>query len=162
MLTLIVAGFFPATTRKDAQPPATTRNFFGMKTFDRFSLKSGKQKAEIHLLTLADQRTDPADQGPRGRKLLSRASWAEVVRSVEEARGQKWAQLAGRHGDPGLALALGIGRRCTGMTQREILRAKTMEESFRANLISQSENWQGAKRLRAFIACLLLSPEKEG
>ena len=33
---------------------------------------------------------------------------------------QSWKEFAGRHGDPGLALALYVGRRCTGMTLRAL------------------------------------------
>lgn len=50
------------------------------------------------------------------RALRARRSWAEVVRAVEKVRGEKWEQFAGRHGDPGRALALYVARRCTGLT----------------------------------------------
>jgi hypothetical protein len=49
-----------------------------------------------------------------------RKSWVEVVRTVERERGEKWAQFAGRHGDPGLAMALWVARRCTGLTLRAL------------------------------------------
>ncbi len=51
----------------------------------------------------------------RGRK-----AWGEVVRAVEKARGEKWKAFARRRGDPGLALTLYVGRRCTGLTLREL------------------------------------------
>ena len=54
------------------------------------------------------------------RELRKRRSWREVVRAVEAARGERWEEFAGRHGDPGLALALYVGRRCTGMTLRAL------------------------------------------
>jgi putative transposase len=54
------------------------------------------------------------------RELRKRKSWSEVVRAVEEARGESWNEFACRHGDPGLALALYVGRRCTGMTLRTL------------------------------------------
>jgi len=53
----------------------------------------------------------------RGRRALrGRSSWVEVVRAVKRARGEPWAQFAGRHGDPGLAMALYVARRRTGLT----------------------------------------------
>jgi len=54
------------------------------------------------------------------RELRKRKSWSDVVRSVEAALGARWDEFAGRHGDPGLALALYLGRRCTGMTLRAL------------------------------------------
>ncbi len=39
---------------------------------------------------------------------------------METARGEKWAQFAHRHGDSGLALALSIARRCTGLRLRAL------------------------------------------
>jgi REP element-mobilizing transposase RayT len=54
------------------------------------------------------------------RALRGRCSWAEVVRAVEKARGEPWAQFAGRRGDPGLAMALYVARRCTGLTLRAL------------------------------------------
>jgi hypothetical protein len=50
-----------------------------------------------------------------GRGLRARRSWGQVVRAVEELRGRKWEQFAGRHGDPGRALALYVAWRCTGL-----------------------------------------------
>lgn len=47
-------------------------------------------------------------------------SWAGVVRAEEEARGEKWEEFAGRHGDAGLAMALYVARRCTGLTLRAL------------------------------------------
>jgi hypothetical protein len=43
-----------------------------------------------------------------------------VVRGLERARGERWAEFAGRHGDPGLAMALYVARRCTGLTLRQL------------------------------------------
>jgi len=54
------------------------------------------------------------------RELRERKSWAEVVQTVEKARGQKWEEFAGRHGDAGLAMALYVARRRTGMTLRAL------------------------------------------
>ena len=54
------------------------------------------------------------------RALRGRRSWAEVVRALERARGERWAEFAGRHGDPGLATALYVARRCTGLTLRQL------------------------------------------
>jgi hypothetical protein len=54
------------------------------------------------------------------RALRGRTSWSEVVRGVEAARGERWAESAGRHGDPGLAMALYLGRRRTGLTLRTL------------------------------------------
>ena len=49
-----------------------------------------------------------------------RTTWSEVVRSLEKARGEPWGEWAGRHGDPGLAMALYVARRRTGLTLREL------------------------------------------
>ena len=49
-----------------------------------------------------------------------RTTWSEVVRSLERARGEPWGEWAGRHGDPGLAMALYVARRRTGLTLREL------------------------------------------
>ncbi len=54
------------------------------------------------------------------RALRGRSSWTEVVQAVEKARGEPWAQFAGRRGDPGLAMALYVARRCTGLTLRAL------------------------------------------
>ena len=43
-----------------------------------------------------------------------------MVRAVERARGERWEAFAARRGDPGLALALYVARRCTGMTLRAL------------------------------------------
>jgi hypothetical protein len=54
------------------------------------------------------------------RAVRGRQSWGQVVRAVERERGEKWAEFAPRRGDPGLALALYVGRRCTGLTLRAL------------------------------------------
>ena len=54
------------------------------------------------------------------RAVRGRRSWGEVVRAVEQVRGEKWEAFASRRGDPGLALALYVGRRCTGLTLRAL------------------------------------------
>jgi putative transposase len=59
-------------------------------------------------------------ESPGRRALRERRSWEDVVRRLEAARGEKWAAFAGRHGDPGLAMALYVGRRCTGLTLRAL------------------------------------------
>jgi hypothetical protein len=51
----------------------------------------------------------------RGRK-----TWGEVVRALEQARGERWEEFAQRRGDPGLALALYVARRSTGLTLRAL------------------------------------------
>jgi len=48
------------------------------------------------------------------RALRVRQRWCDVVRAVERARGQAWEDLASRHGDPALAMALYVARRTTG------------------------------------------------
>jgi len=48
-------------------------------------------------------------------RILFRNGWYHIT-----ARGERWAEFAGRHGDPGLAMALFVGRRCTGMTLRAL------------------------------------------
>ena len=54
------------------------------------------------------------------RALRERETWAEVVRAAENARGERWEESAGRHGDPGLAMALYVARRCSGLTLRAL------------------------------------------
>jgi hypothetical protein len=54
------------------------------------------------------------------RALRERRTWAEVIRALERARGQKWPQFAQRHGDPALAMALYVARRRTGLTLRAL------------------------------------------
>jgi REP element-mobilizing transposase RayT len=54
------------------------------------------------------------------RALRGRKKWSEVVRALEQARGERWAEFAGRHGDPGLAMALYVARRRTGLTLRAL------------------------------------------
>lgn len=49
-----------------------------------------------------------------------RCGWGDVVRAVEEARGERWADFCNRHGDPGLAMALHVARHRTGVTLREL------------------------------------------
>ncbi len=61
------------------------------------------------------------DRESSGRRALrNRMSWSEVVRRIERARGERWDEFAGRHGDPGLAMALYVARRCTGLTLRAL------------------------------------------
>ena len=62
----------------------------------------------------------PVRENNGRRALRGRRTWAEVVRALERARGERWAEFAGRHGDPGLAMALYVARRCTGLTLREL------------------------------------------
>jgi hypothetical protein len=47
-----------------------------------------------------------------------RGSWEEVVRAVEEAGRQKWAELAEQRCDWGLPMALYVACRCTGLSFR--------------------------------------------
>jgi REP element-mobilizing transposase RayT len=62
-----------------------------------------------------------AGRESKGRRALRAGrSWAQVVRGLERARGERWAEFAGRHGDPGLAMALYVARRCTGLTLRQL------------------------------------------
>jgi hypothetical protein len=62
-----------------------------------------------------------AGRESKGRRALRAGrSWAEVVRGVERARRERWAEFAGRHADPGLAMALYVARRCTGLTLRQL------------------------------------------
>lgn len=70
-----------------------------------------QSKLEIH-------RESSGRRAARGRR-----SWAEVVRAVEQVKGERWEQFAPRRGDSGLALALYVGRRCTGLTLRALGKA---------------------------------------
>ena len=63
---------------------------------------------------------EPNRESSGRRALRGRSSWAEVVRAVEKVRGEPWAQFAGWRGDPGLAMALYVARRCTGLTLRAL------------------------------------------
>ncbi len=66
------------------------------------------------------ERLKPARESSGRRALRRRRSWAEVVRRVEQARGEGWEAFATRHGDAGLGMALYVARRCTGLSLREL------------------------------------------
>ncbi len=68
---------------------------------------------------LKDQLTVHRETAER-RQLRGRCSWADVVRAVEAARGEKWAKFAHHYGDWGLPLALYVARRCTGLSLRAL------------------------------------------
>ena len=51
-----------------------------------------------------------------------RPSWADVVKSVEEVKGEEWATFRDRHGDRGRDLALYVARRWSGLTLSELAR----------------------------------------
>ncbi len=75
----------------------------------------GEEFARQMQKSLKVNRESSGRRGLRGRR-----SWAEVVRAVEQARGERWEAFAWRRGDPGLALALSVARRCTGLTLRSL------------------------------------------
>jgi REP element-mobilizing transposase RayT len=75
----------------------------------------GERFARKVQATLKVGRESSGRRGARGRR-----SWGEVLRAVERARGERWEAFAARRGDPGLALALYVARRCTGMTLRAL------------------------------------------
>ncbi len=54
------------------------------------------------------------------RALRDRTTMAEVIECVEAAKGEKWDDFAHRHGDPGVAMAMWLARRCTGLTLGQI------------------------------------------
>ena len=57
---------------------------------------------------------------PMLRRLGRAVTWEEVVRAVESAKGEPWAQFRDRHGDWGRDAALWLGRRIGRMTLREL------------------------------------------
>jgi hypothetical protein len=75
-------------------------------------------RQKIHVVCGDVTHVRPESSGRRGAR--GRRSWSQVVRAAERARGEKWETFAARRGDPGLALALYVGRRCTGLTLREL------------------------------------------
>ena len=81
----------------------------------RWGLVRGKRFARKVWETLEAGRESSGRRAARARR-----SWAEVVRAVEQARGEKWAEFAPRRGDSRLALTLYVARRCTGMTLRAL------------------------------------------
>lgn len=54
------------------------------------------------------------------REIRHRHKFSEVVKAVEEVKGESWERFAGRHGDWGRDLVLRVARECTGMTLREL------------------------------------------
>jgi hypothetical protein len=57
----------------------------------------------------------------RGRRELARqVGWDDIVRAVEQVKGEAWASFVDRYGDWGRDLALWIGRRRGGLTLREL------------------------------------------
>ena len=74
------------------------------------------------------------------KSLRRRRTWAEVVKAVEQSRGEKWEEFAHRHGDRGLAMTLYLARRCTGLTLRELgLAAGRMDYAAAAAAIRRFE-----------------------
>jgi len=53
-------------------------------------------------------------------RLRERVAFPEVVRAVEDVRGESSSAWLGRHGDWGKWLVLKVARECTGMTLREL------------------------------------------
>jgi hypothetical protein len=49
-----------------------------------------------------------------------RPSWADVVKSVEQLKGEEWETFRERHGDRGRDLALYAARRWSGLTLSEL------------------------------------------
>ena len=54
------------------------------------------------------------------RKAPQAASWKEIVRAVERARGEKWSRFVDRHGDWGRDAALWLGRRAGRLKLAEL------------------------------------------
>ncbi len=54
------------------------------------------------------------------RHLQRRTTWEEVVRAVEEVKGESWSKFRNRHGDWGRDLALYLARRRSDMTLVEL------------------------------------------
>ncbi len=54
------------------------------------------------------------------RTVSRRASWQDVVRAVEQVKGEHWSEFHGRRSDPGGALGMWLARNYAGMTLREI------------------------------------------
>jgi len=54
------------------------------------------------------------------RALRKRVTMDEVIRAVEQAKGEDREEFGSRHGDTGMALVMWVARRCTGLTLREI------------------------------------------
>lgn len=68
----------------------------------------------------ARKKLKPSRESASQKLLRRRRSWGEVVAAVEKSRGEKWESFAQRHGDTGLAVALYVARRCSGLTLREL------------------------------------------
>ena len=52
-----------------------------------------------------------AREQPALRRLAPRATWAQIVSALEQAKGENWTQFSQRHGDWGRDAALWLGRR---------------------------------------------------
>lgn len=57
------------------------------------------------------------------RQLRTRVNWSDVVRAVEDLKGESWDAFCNRHGDWGRDLVLTIARRHTGLTHGELATA---------------------------------------
>ena len=57
---------------------------------------------------------------PQTRRLVGRPSFSQVMRVVEELKGQKWEQFENGHADWGRDLGLYLGRRISGLKLREL------------------------------------------
>ncbi len=62
---------------------------------------------------------NPREQ-PALKQMAPRTTWAEIVRALEQLRGQGWEQFCRRHGDWGRDAALWLGRRRGGYRLGEL------------------------------------------
>ena len=63
-----------------------------------------------------------AREQPQLKRLRAGPSWAEVVRAVEQIKGEPWERFCDRYGDWGRDLAVYVGRRHCGLRLRELAR----------------------------------------
>jgi len=71
---------------------------------------------------------DAREQRGAARLAIARPSLEEVIREVEQIKGQSWSEFRDRHGDSGRDLVLYAGQRVCGMKLQELGRATGMNE----------------------------------
>jgi len=61
-----------------------------------------------------------AREQPAFRHLVARSSWPQIVRALEQVKGQSWEQLIEQHGDWARDAALWLGRKQGGLSLAEL------------------------------------------
>jgi len=76
--------------------------------------------SEAFARRLLQQVKGNAREQPAIGKLAGRVNWQRIISTLEEARGESWAEFSQRHGDWGRDAALWLGRRYGRYRLREL------------------------------------------